>query len=63
MPTALIAILAIAAGIAAWLAENAAIHAVGYSGFAGAGWITAIIIPIGAACWVWDALSPAAKQR
>lgn len=50
----------LAAGVAAviaWFAESVAIHAMGYSGFAGAGWITAVIIPLGAAAWVWERVS------
>lgn len=47
---------AIGAAVAAWFGENAAIHAAGYSGFGGAGWITAIMVPLGAAGWVWDKL-------
>lgn len=54
MPKELVVALAIIAAIAAWFAENAVIHALGYSGWAGAGWITAIVIPIGAAGWVWS---------
>jgi len=53
MPRELVVVLAIVAAIAAWFAENAFIHALGYSGWGGAGWITAILIPIGAAAWVW----------
>jgi hypothetical protein len=44
---------ALIAGVVAWFGENAAIHAMGYSGFGGAGWITAIVIPLGAASWAW----------
>lgn len=53
MSKELVVVLAVVAAIAAWFAENALIHALGYSGWAGAGWITAIVIPIGAAAWVW----------
>lgn len=48
----LIGVCAVAAAIGAWFAENAAIHAAGYTGFGGAGWFTAVIIPVGAGCWV-----------
>jgi len=51
-----VGLLAIGAAVAAWFGENAAIHAMGYSGFGGAGWITAIMIPLGAAGGVWDKL-------
>jgi hypothetical protein len=53
MNSTVAACLAVAAAVAAWFAENAAIHAMGYVGFGGAGWITAITIPLGAAAWVW----------
>lgn len=48
---------ALLAAVLAWFAENVAIHAMGYSGFGGAGWITAIIIPLGAGAWVHDLVS------
>jgi len=51
------AIVAVVAAVIAWFLENAAIHALGYSGFGGAGWITAAIVPIGAAAWGWDKTS------
>jgi hypothetical protein len=51
-----VGLLAIGAAVAAWFGENAAIHAMGYSGFGGPGWITAIMIPLGAAAGVWDKL-------
>jgi hypothetical protein len=57
MAKLVIASLAASAAVGAWIAENAAIHAAGYSGFGGAGWITAIVIPLGAAGWVWDKLT------
>jgi hypothetical protein len=50
-------ILAAVAAVAAWIAENAAIHAMGYSGFGGAGWITAIVIPLGAGAWVYETVT------
>ncbi len=50
------AVCAIGAAVGAWFGENALIHAAGYSGFGGAGWITAIMVPLGAAAWVWDKL-------
>jgi hypothetical protein len=66
------AVLAVAAVavVATWFAENAAIHAAGFSGFAGAGWITAVMVPVGAGGWVWDKLNhvgtppqPSARTR
>ena len=59
MSGVVIALLAVAAAVAAWFAEHAAIHAAGYTGFGGAGWITAVVIPLGAAAWVRDKLSDA----
>lgn len=60
---ALSAVTAVVALIVAWFLENAAIHAMGYSGFAGAGWITAIVIPVGAAGWAWDLPSKLARAN
>ena len=39
-------VVVIGAGVVGWYAENAVIHAAGYSGFAGAGWITAMMGPL-----------------
>lgn len=50
-------VAAVAAAIGAWFAENAAIHAMGYSGFAGAGYITAAWLPLAAAGYVYSFLS------
>jgi len=56
-------VLALIAAVVAWFAENAAIHAAGYSGFAGAGWITAIVIPLGAGAWVYDKITELGYSR
>lgn len=44
---------AVAVAIGVWIGENALIEAAGYSGFAGAGWVTAIVIPVSAAYWAF----------
>jgi hypothetical protein len=62
MVTGIAIVAAGAAAVIAWFAENAAIHAMGYSGFAGAGWITAVIIPVGAAAWVWERVGRLAQR-
>lgn len=56
-------VAATVAATAAWFLENTAIHAAGYSGFAGAGWITAVIIPLGAAAWAWDKAGAVVRRR
>lgn len=54
MPPSLAAFLSGLAAIGAWIAENAVIHAAGYSGFGGRALIAAVLVPFAVAIWVWE---------